>query len=490
MREFKKVKGFLLAIILFISCSVSTTAKELAKEQSVQKPNIIFVLIDDMAWADVGYNGGAGGFYETPNIDKIADEGVVFNRFYPGGPNCAPTRACILSGMYTPRTKIYTPGAEAKGNPADMRLYVPARERKNDEDALDSRKSIDASVTSIAEVLNPAGYVTSMVGKWHIGNDKQGFDEWTADGVNPSTKKSYYKDPLATDRMAKAACEFIERNQEKPFFLYFAPWDVHSPLIAKEEVVAKYEKKWANWPDKTRKWSPTYAAMIDVMDNSVGQLREKLKELGLDENTMFMVVSDNGGPAGHTSNEPLKGAKGALYEGGIRTLGTAVWPGHIKAGTKNDYPITGVDMMPTFAELAGAKLPSTQPVDGQSFVKLLENNGGMPERSIFWHYPLYMDGSDNSKGWPSNKVLPIYGTDIMNWRAVPASAIMKGDWKLIYFYEYEKYELYNLATDISEENDLSKSNPDKAKELYGELMKWVKDTDAEIPTKLNPDFAH
>lgn len=478
------MKRKILSIIFILACGAA-----FANKANNDTPNIVFVLIDDMAWSDVGYNGGAGGFYETPNIDAVAKEGIVFDRFYPGGPNCAPTRACIISGMYTPRTKIYTPGQQAKGNPEDMRFYVPAKNRKGDEHVLDSREALDPSVTSIAEVINSAGYVTAKIGKWHVGKDKQGFDEWTSDGIDTSHKK-YYNDPLATDRMANAACDFMERNKDKPFFLYFALWDVHTPLVAKKEVIEKYKKKWESWPDKSKKWSPNYAAMIEVMDNSIGQLRSKLKELQLDENTLFMVVSDNGGPAGHTTNEPLKGAKGAMYEGGIRTLGTAVWPNRIKPGIKTNYPITGVDMMPTFAELAGAKLPENQPVDGKSFVNLLQGKGKMPERSIFWHYPLYMTGRPAHKGLPSDNVLPIYGTNIMNWRAVPASTIMKGDWKLIYFYEYEKYELYNLANDISEENDLAESEATKAKELFNELMKWVKDTDADIPTQVNPDFKY
>ncbi|MCT4602875.1 MAG: sulfatase [Marinifilum sp.] len=471
-------------IILIIASTLSLRAKDKAG-----KPNIVLVLIDDMAWSDVGYNGGAGGFYETPNIDAVAKEGIVFNRFYPGGPNCAPTRACILSGMYTPRTKIYTPGRQAKGNPADMRFFVPAKDRKGDEHALDSRAALSPSVSSVAELLNSAGYVTSKIGKWHVGADKQGFDEWTSDGINKNDKK-YYNDPLATDRMTAAACNFIQQNKDKPFFLYFAPWDVHTPLVAKKKIVKKYENKWANWPDKSKQWSPSYAAMIEVMDNSVGQLRDKLQEMGLQGNTLFMVVSDNGGPAGHTTNQPLKGAKGTIYEGGIRTLGTAVWPGHIQSGTQTDDPITGVDMMPTFAELADAQLPGKQPVDGISFAKLLKTNRPMPERPIFWHYPLYMTGKPARKGLPGDAVLPIYGTRIMNWRAVPSSAIMKGDWKLIYFYEYEKYELYNLANDIGEEHDLSQSHPGKAKEMYDELMNWVNETGADIPSRLNPDFKH
>ena len=455
-------------------------------QKNNKKPNIVFVLIDDMAWADVGYNG-YNTFYETPNIDAIAKEGIIFNRFYPGGPNCAPTRASILTGMYTPRTKIYQPGGQAKGNPKDMRWYVPVKSRNNDEDVLDSRTTIAPEVTSIAEVMKTAGYVTSRIGKWHIGPDTQGFDESTSDGDAHPDKK-FYNDKLATSRMTKSATAFFERNVDNPFFLYFSLWDVHTPLVAKSEIIEKYQKKWKTWPDKSFKWSPTYAAMIEVVDNSVGALRNKLKELKLDKNTLFIVASDNGGTGHHTSNLPLKGAKGAIYEGGIRSLATAVWPGHIKPGSTSNDPITGVDFMPTFAALGEGQLPTDQPVDGQSFAKLLKTGRKLKKRPIFWHYPLYLNGKDFKKGWPSDNVLPKYGTNNMIWRAVPTSAIMCGDWKLIYFYEYEKYELYNLSKDIGEQHDLSKSHPKKAAKMFNQLMEWIKETKADVPRKPNPDF--
>ncbi|PQB08940.1 hypothetical protein BST83_00870 [Polaribacter filamentus] len=253
-------------------------------------------------------------------------------------------------------------------------------------------------------------------------------------------------------------------------------------------MVEKYKKKGETWPDKSKKWNPTYVAMIEVMDNSVGVLRAKLKELNLDENTVFMVVSDNGNVGNVTTNSPLRGAKGAMYEGGIRTFGTAVWPGKIAAGSTTDYPITGVDLLPTFAEIAGAELPKDQTFDGQSFVELLKTGKNIKERAIFWHYLMYLKGGRSNKGWEGDNVLPIYRTDRMYWRAAPSSTIMQGDWKLIYFYEYEKYELYNVATDISEEHDLSKSIPEISKKLYDKLMTWVKETEADAPTKVNPDF--
>ena len=484
MKIFRKLRLWILGCLI-ITCS--SKRDKVSGHYDKEKPNIVFVLIDDMGWSDVGYNGGADGFYETPQIDSIANDGIVFNRFYPGGPNCAPTRACIISGLYTPRTKIYQPNGQSKGKVSDMRWYVPAKNREGDETSLDSRTELDESIVSIAEVMNNAGYVTSRIGKWHLGPDTQGFDEATSDGYTPSGKR-FYNDSLATDRMTRAAAEFIERNRDNAFFLYFSLWDVHTPLTAKMEVVRKYEKKWENWADKSRKWDPTYAAMIEVTDNSVGQLRAKLTDLGLIDNTLFIVASDNGGPAGHTSNLPLRGAKGAMYEGGIRTFATAMWPGEIVPGITSDYPVTGVDFLPTFAEIGGAELPKTQTLDGQSFVGLFKTGQELQSRDIFWHYPLYLGGRNPNKGWPGDNILPKYGTSDMMWRAVPSSAIVSGDWKLIYFYEYDSYELYNLGDDPGEQNDLSESNSKMAKKLYQRLMDWVKETGADIPVKDNPDF--
>ncbi len=452
-----------------------------------EKPNIVFILIDDMAWADVGYNNDAFGFYETPNIDAVAKEGILLNRFYPGGPNCSPSRACIVSGMYPSRTKIYQPNGASKGDVSHMRWYVPTKGRKGDENALDTRVKLEPSVTSIAEVLNAAGYVTSRIGKWHLGADNQGFTESTLDGYDTS-KKSYYNDPLATDRMVQSATEFFERNVDNSFFLYFSLWDVHTPIVAKKEIIEKYQTKWKSWPDKSKKWNPTYAAMIETVDYSIGVLRKKLRTLGIEKNTLFMVTSDNGGVGRITMNLPLRGAKGSLYEGGIRTFAAAVWPDRIKAGGVSNDPITGVDMMPTLAEITGGTLPKNQPIDGRSFANLLYTGKPIEKRTIFWHYPLYLEGKGHQKGWPGDNLLPIYGTDVMHWRAVPASAVMEGDWKLIYYYEYDKAELYDLSKDIGEKRNLSESNPKIAEKLLTKLRQWAKKTNADIPTQLNPDF--
>jgi len=448
-----------------------------------QPPNIVFVLADDLGYSDVGFNGQR--FYETPNIDALARSGVILSDFYSGGSNCAPTRACINTGMYTPRHKLFTPGGMAKGDVKSMRFAVPTKGQDDPVyNTVDSmRNAIDGHHTSIAEVLSTAGYVSGRFGKWHLGEDLQGFTVSSANGKPGVVGKRFYGNINVAEDITDAAVEFIEQNKEKPFFLYVAHWDVHSPIRARKEVVAKYKKKLETFTDDGDwEWNPIYAAMIDAVDTSVGRLRAKIKQAGLEDNTLFIFTSDNGGASFATTNRPLRGAKGAFFEGGIRVPTCAAWPAVIKPDSRSDAALTSVDFMPTFAEMTGASLPTNQPVDGRSFTKVLQGKADLQNRAIFWHYPLYLSGS----GY--NKVLPVYGTEKLNWRTVPCSVIRKGDYKLIHYYEYDDYKLFNLRDDLSEKNDLARKMPQKAKQLDAELMAWVKNTKAPVPTKPNPKF--
>lgn len=485
----RTIRGFLLVVVVFtflspLSARAGRRRTEIDPNDTVvtdSKPNIVFIFADDLGWADVGYNGAR--FYETPNIDKLPQEGMVFNRFYPGGPNCAPSRACILTGTYTPRHRIYTPGGLAKGDLAKMRWKVPSKSNKADASykTFVSATSIPGTWTSIAEVLKPAGYTCARIGKWHIGDsDLQGFDLSTTNGVPGHVTGSYYSNITVARKMTDTALDFIEQNQDRPFFLFLSHWEVHTALKAEQHIVDKYKAKLASFPDKSFAWKAAYAAEIEVVDRSVGRVRQKLEDLGLTENTLFIFSSDNGGLPSVTPNAPLFAGKGSLFEGGIRTACSMVWPRVIEAGSSCDVPVTGVDLLPSFAELAGGHLPQQQAVDGLSFVPLLTKPDSATDRAIFWHYPLYLSGGTG------NKVLPVYGSNDLYWRAVPASAIMKGDWKLIYYYEYENYRLFNLADDIDERQNLAPSHPEKAQALYDELMAWVAETGAPVPTVLNP----
>lgn len=444
------------------------------------KPNIVYILADDMGAMDTGYSGNE--FYETPNIDRLAADGMTFNRAYSGGPNCMPTRACLMTGMYCPRTQMWTPGGKSKGKFEYMKLLVPNRKNKLGDGTFDSSIALKPEVISLAEILKPAGYATARFGKWHLGKDNQGFDiSHTAGSKSyPSEGKGYW-DIRNSIKITDAAVSFIEDNQQRPFFLYLTHFEVHTPLKADEKVIQKYKQKLKSkaWQEK---YDPTYAAMTEALDNSVGRVLQKLDELKLSENTLVIFASDNGGVGKVTPLKPLKGAKGSFYEGGIRVPTCMKWPGTISAGTTCDTPITSVDWMPTFAELSGAKLPDNQPVDGVSLVPLLSGNP-IPQRSIFWHYPLYLAGQA-----PQDRVVPVAGTSFHYWRAAPSSLICRGDWKLIHFLEDDRIELYNVAKDLSESINLAQSNPAKASELLQKLNRWRDETKAVMPSVLNPDF--
>ncbi|MDE0105206.1 MAG: sulfatase-like hydrolase/transferase [Bryobacterales bacterium] len=263
---------------------------------SGQPPNIVLVLSDDQGWNDVGFNGGE--FYETPHLDRLAREGIVFSNAYSGGPNCAPTRASLISGMYVPRHRIYTPGGKSKVDPRRMKLWVPVQDRylvrahamDPPADPFEVREALEPEVESIAEVLKRGGYATARFGKWQVGPDRQGFDISTSDG-KPGTERNHYNDPNVTFELTEVGVEFIRRNRDRPFFLYLSHWDVHAPLVAREGIVAKYEKKLASWTKDRNPYNPTYAAMVEAVDTSVGCIVETLDDLNLAERTL--VVCQN-----------------------------------------------------------------------------------------------------------------------------------------------------------------------------------------------------
>ena len=444
------------------------------------KPNIVYILADDMGAMDTGYSGNE--FYETPNIDRLAADGMIFNRSYSGGPNCMPTRGCLMSGMYCPRTNLWTPGGKSKGNFKFMKLLVPNKKNEQGGNAFQSSTALKPEVTCLAEVLKPAGYATARFGKWHLGEDTQGFDisSWAGVTNYPSEGKGYW-DINNSTKITDAAVSFIDDHQKQPFFLYLSHFEVHTPLKANEKVIQKYQQKLASkvWEYD---YNPTYAAMIEALDNSVGRVLQKLDELALSKNTLAIFASDNGGVGKVTPLKPLKGAKGSLYEGGVRVPTCMKWPGKISAGTTCNTPITSVDWMPTFTEIAGGQLPEDQPVDGVSLLPLM-NGDSISQRSIFWHYPLYLAGQV-----AQDRVVPVAGTNHLYWRGVPSSAICNGDWKLIHFLEDDHVELYNVVEDVSETNNLAQANAAKADELLQELNRWRKETNAPMPSEINPAF--
>ena len=459
--------------LLFITILTTLMSGAFTKDYAVKSPNIVFIIADDMAWADVGYNGQK--YFETPNIDQLAADGMKFNHAYSGASVCSPSRACLISGMYSPRHSIYHPGNRARGKLEYMKLAVPNREVKNETyDWFSAIGDLAPDVNSLAKVLKPAGYITARYGKWHVGSDEQGFD------ISIDVKNGY-RDKECTNKLTNGGIEFMRENKDHPFFLYMSYYDVHKPLVADSAIIAKYKAKLEQTGGD---FNPVYAAMMEAVDSSVGRLRAELRALGLEDNTLFILTSDNGGYPDATSNLPLYGYKGTLFEGGIRIPTCMVWPNKIHPGSTNDTPITFVDYLPTFADLAGTSLAeSKHPVDGVSMLPLMMGKN-ITERAIFWHFPLYAN-IDHSV---QPGTFPVYGTDNLYWRGVPATVIRRGKYKLLYYYEDQSSKLFDVVNDMGEAEDLSTKQPEITAQLLAELKAWTAAVDAPVPDRINPVF--
>jgi arylsulfatase A len=443
------------------------------------KPNIVFILIDDMGWTDGGCFGSK--YYRTPNLDKLAASGMRFTQAYAACAVCSPTRSAIMTGKYPARLHItdWIPGEKA---PKNSRYRLP-----------DWQQHLPLEETTIAEALKRRGYATAAIGKWHLGGPEfypqhQGFDINVAGGDIGSPASYFWpygdtntshrvpglaeqgggKGEYLTDRLTDEALKFITANRDQPFYLYFAHYAVHAPLMGKEEDVEEFRQI----PGANGQSNAVYAAMLKSVDQSVGRVLKKLDELGLADHTIVVFTSDNGGavhfgqpPA--TSNAPLRLGKGFAYEGGLRVPLIVRAPGVTRAGSTCDWPVSSIDHFPTLMELAGAdRSASRTAVDGVSFVPLLRGGGTLPRRELFWHYPHY---------WNGGKVSPY-------------SVARLGDWKLIRFYETGQEELYNLRDDLSERNDLAGSEPKKRRELALRLDSWLKQVGAQMPVA-KPDAA-
>jgi arylsulfatase A-like enzyme len=469
------------------------------------RPNIIVILADDLGWADLSSYGST--FHESPNLDKLATQGMRFTQAYSSSPYCSPSRAAIMTGRHPARLKItdYIPsnGKSGKLLPAEMKMEMPLEE------------------VTMAEVLRDAGYATWHVGKWHLGDlgyypEDQGFQVNVAgnhSGATPSffwpfgdkegvtvarpgardQGKGYHGTPVPglhaggqkgehlCDRLTSEAMKLIgQRKQAQPFFLYLPFYDVHTPIMAKPELVKKYEAKAARLGlppvPKTPRFTednrahggieakmpetqvnPIYAAMIETMDANVGRLMAKLDELGIADNTLILFTSDNGGH-NVTSNRPLRGGKGWLYEGGVREPWIVKWPGVTKPGSTCDVPVMNTDILPTVLEACGLPAKPDLHKDGVSFASLLRGDTKPVHDALFWHFPHY---GNHGSG--------------------PCSSVRVGEWKLIHWIEDDSVELFNLATDPAEKTDVAAQQPERAKELRTRLDAWRKETDANMP---------
>lgn len=461
-------------------CSLATLALSIplfTLQAKVRQPNIVFIMADDLGWADLKVTGS--DFYETPNIDRLASQGMLFTNAYAAAANSAPSRACFMTGMYTPRHGVFTVNPPDRGDKTKRKLIsVP-----NNED-------VCSDFVTMAEALQTKGYQCGHIGKWHLGDDKDGTGPLSQGFIfniageragtpysyfypycNPKKKKCHLgldegtPGEYLTDRLTSEAIEFMKDHKEQPFFLYLAHHAVHTPLHAPQQLIEKYEKK----AKGKHHANPVYAAMIESLDYNVGRVCHAIDSLGITDNTMIVFYSDNGGSEPVTDNFPLREGKGAPYEGGTRVPLIIRWPEKIKSGSISDIPVSGIDFYPTFVKVAGGK-PSAD-LDGQDIFTLLRKQ--MFGRDLFWHFPAYLESYKKS------------GKD---WRATPYSSIRSGDWKLIYYYEDQTMELYNLKNDLSESNDLSSSLLTKKEELYKKLSAWLKQTHAPCPVRKNPDY--
>ena len=506
--------------------------------QSGRKPNVIFFLVDDLGWADVGYEGSS--LYATPNIDTFAKQGVRFTQAYSACPVCSPSRASILTGEYPARLHLtdWLPG----------RKEHPFQKLKNAETV----QHLPYDQPTLPEVLKENGYHTAIFGKWHLGEDpdstqKQGFDlhvpDWNKGWPNGTYFSPYGmkgleggpKGQYLTDRLTEEALKWVEKNKDHPFFLYLANFAVHDPIQGRGDLVVKYERElfhrprpkgpayilegnpddpnalspealrgllgekpyqgFSLLPNRTVKIkehqdNPEFAAMVESMDESLGNVLAKLKELKLDDNTIVIFFSDNGGmsaanfgnphkiigkcalnKAYSTSNLPLRGGKGWLYEGGIREPLIVYWPRQGNQGTVCDVPVIGTDFYATILDMVGAHRGKAgeDGVDGVSLVPLLKGDQEAPkqfaERGLYWHWPHYSNHGAQS----------------------PGGAVRYGDYKLIEYYENDTVQLFDLKTDPGEQHDLARSEPAKAQELRGRLHAWREAVNAEMPVP-NPNF--
>ena len=463
--------NFILLTGLALTCMLFAAETRANSE----KTNVVLILIDDLGWKDVGCYGS--NYYQTPNIDRLANEGMRFTDGYAACNVCSPTRAAIMTGKYPARLLLTQWLPAGRWNPKTKKMregrYI---------------SNLPLEEITVAEKLREAGYRTGFLGKWHLGTETyyypehQGFDvnvagrDYGAPGsyfypfegswqIPTTGKKLYKKSPLAgqegdylVDRLAEEAEKFIRDSRKQPFFLMLSHYAVHAPLQGKPEKLDRYNQV----APTERQGNPHYAAMVESVDDSLGRVMKTLRDLDLDNRTLVIFTSDNGGFAKATDNSPLRANKGTNYEGGIRVPVIIKWPGKTKPTSVSSEPIISTDFYPTILAVTGQKPEPHQHVDGENLVPLLTGTGPLERDTLYWHYPHY-------NRHPSS---------------FPSGAIRAGRWKMIEDYETGQLSLYDLNNDIAESKNLSQENPAKVTELYGKLKAWRQQVGAD-PMKPN-----
>ncbi|MDF1739655.1 MAG: sulfatase [Verrucomicrobiales bacterium] len=459
---------------------------------SAKGPNFVFFLVDDLGWADVGYNGSS--FHKTPNIDAFAKSGVQFTNGYAAASVCSPTRASILTGRHPVRVNITD--------------WIPGNRTTGKFQKLEDRDNLALEEVTIAETLKENGYKTFFAGKWHLGGEgyyptDQGFDiniggheaggpkgGYYAPWNNPNLK-SKKDDNYLTERLTAETNAYIEEQSkgDAPFLVYLSYYNVHTPIQPYQKHIDKYQAaanalegdtptiKTRDGVSRARQDNPELASMVAAVDDSVGSILKKLDDLNIADDTVVIFFSDNGGlctrppsfgakqksndpgsKVGPGCNLPLRSGKGWLYEGGIHEATIVRAPGITAPGGKCDSPVMSTDFLPTILELAGIESSPEIQIDGESIVDLLMSPAQVKERSLHWHYPHY-----HGSGWS------------------PGGAIRKGDWKLIEFWEHGDAQLFNLASDLEEQNDLSERHPEIKAQLTKDLADWRNEIGAPMP---------
>ena len=455
-----KVRTFILWLLLVLFTRFLLGCADRDSQQ--QNWNFVFILSDDLGWNQVGYHGFE--FYETPNIDRIAEEGIYFTNAYAAAPVCSPTRACLMTGKHSARLHLtdYIPGSPYPY----AHLITPQQ-----------AACLPLEEVTIAEKLKEKGYITGHFGKWHLSTDKnyqpgrpfdpgsQGFDEILTT-VKPKPDADPNADAHHAVKITQRSLEFLEKHKDRPFFLYVSHHVVHRPLMENTDLIAKYQAK----PDSDKPvHNPVMGAMIERMDTGIGQILQKLDELNLTDKTVVIFYSDNGGLESLQEQDPLRGGKAMIFEGGLRVPLAIRWPGIVKKGTISDVLVNTEDFFPTIMEIAQVEY-SQENLDGISLIPVLKQQGDLTRNTLYWHYPHY-----HHQGYK------------------PASAIREGDFKLIEWYEETllnsgtQVNLYNLRDDIGETTDLADEIPDLVKHLRTKLHDWKQRIGAQEMT-LNPDY--
>ncbi len=448
---------------LLIHCSIILLAgcANLSTSEPMTPPSYVIILADDLGWADVSCQGSR---WQTPGIDALAAAGIRFTRASSNGPNCAPSRACLFTGTDVAEHGIFTVRPAARGKAKNRKLVPPK-----------TRRALAPEAITVAEMLKESGYRSAHIGKWHLGEDPalQGFDVSIAGDQRghpkrhlapwnlPNLEEQADGTPLA-DALTDHAVQFIEQSADRPFLLVLSHYAVHTPVQAPPDEIAAWAKKLPDEPKKRLK----YAALVDSVDRSVTRVRQALESNGCADRTLLIFTSDNGGLLSYTDNGPLRGGKGMLFEGGVRVPFIAWGHGTASPSRVIDAPIQLTDLVPTMLEMSGVTADPSIPLVGESLVGVLDGKSSLPDRSLIWHFPAYLEGRSQL---------------FKNWRTTPAASIVRGDWKLIEFFEDGRRLLYQLREDISEKNDLSGKFPERVEQMASELNLWATERKAPMP---------